>query len=75
MTQDMKKINRFMNKGTDKEDIKKLLDDRNMNWIVQMKNIMPETPTLFVVGAGHLPGKNGVLKLLENEGYTVEPIY
>lgn len=75
MTQNMKKINRFMHKGSDKEDIKKLLDDRNMNWIVQMKNIMPETPTLFVVGAGHLPGKNGVLKLLENEGYTVEPIY
>ena len=75
MTQNMKKINRFMHKGSDKEDIKKLLDDRNMNWIVQMKVIMPETPTMFVVGAGHLPGKNGVLKLLENEGYTVEPIY
>ena len=75
MTQDMKKINRFMHKSSDKEEIKKLLDDRNMNWIVQMKVIMPETPTMFVVGAGHLPGKNGVLKLLENEGYTVEPIY
>lgn len=75
MTQNMKKINRFMHKGSDKEDIKKMLDDRNMNWIVQMKVIMPETPTMFVVGAGHLPGKNGVLKLLENEGYTVEPIY
>ena len=75
MTQDMKKINRFMHKSSDKEGIKKLLDDRNMNWIVQMKVIMPETPTMFVVGAGHLPGKNGVLKLLENEGYTVEPIY
>lgn len=75
MTQNMKKINRFMHKGSDKEDIKKLLDDRNMNWIVQMKVIMPETPTMFVVGAGHLPGKNGVLQLLENEGYTVEPIY
>ena len=75
MTQDMKKINRFMHKGSDKEDIKKMLDDRNMNWIVQRKVIMPETPTMFVVGAGHLPGKNGVLKLLENEGYTVEPIY
>ena len=74
MTQDMKKINRFMHKSSDKEEIKKLLDDRNMNWIVQMKVIMPETPTMFVVGAGHLPGKNGVLSLLQKEGYTVEAV-
>lgn len=74
MTQDLKKINRFMHKDSDKEDLKEMLDDRNMNWIVQMKDIMPETPTMFVVGAGHLPGKNGVLSLLQKEGYTVEPV-
>ena len=75
MTQDLKKIDRLMRRGSDKEDLKKSLYDRNTNWIAQMKVIMPDTPTMFVVGAGHLPGKNGVLQLLENEGYTVEPIY
>ena len=49
-----------------------LLDDRNHNWIKLMPDIMAEKPTLFVVGAGHLCGEQGVLKLLEGLGYTVE---
>ena len=35
---------------------------------------MSEKPTLLVVGAGHLPGKRGVLELLKAEGYTVEAV-
>ena len=49
-----------------------LLDDRNHNWINMMPAMMAETPTLFAVGAGHLCGEQGVLKLLEGLGYTVE---
>lgn len=35
---------------------------------------MKDAPTLFVVGAGHLPGNNGVLNLLKQAGYSVEPM-
>ncbi len=49
-----------------------LLDNRNHNWIGMMPDMMAEKPTLFVVGAGHLCGDQGVLKLLEGLGYTVE---
>ncbi len=49
-----------------------LLDNRNHNWIGMMPDMMTEKPTLFVVGAGHLCGDQGVLKLLEGLGYTVE---
>ena len=49
-----------------------LLDDRNHNWIKMMPEMMAEQPTLFAVGAGHLCGEQGVLKLLEKSGYTVE---
>ena len=49
-----------------------LLDDRNHNWIKLMPDMMAEKPTLFAVGAGHLCGEQGVLKLLEGLGYTVE---
>ena len=49
-----------------------LLDNRNHNWIKMMPDMMTEKPTLFVVGAGHLCGDQGVLKLLEGLGYTVE---
>ena len=54
------------------EDEAALLDNRNHNWVTMMPDMMAEQPTLFVVGAGHLCGEQGVLKLLEGLGYTVE---
>ncbi|WP_336514791.1 TraB/GumN family protein [Pollutibacter soli] len=54
------------------EDI--LLVDRNRNWISIMEKAMKKEPTFFAVGAGHLPGKEGVIELLRKEGYTVRAI-
>ena len=54
------------------EEEEALIYGRNANWAKQMPGIMKQAPTLFVVGAGHLPGERGVLKLLEKQGYTVE---
>lgn len=51
-----------------------LVYGRNTDWIVKMPVIMEAKPTLFVVGAGHLPGDRGVLKLLQSAGYTVEGV-
>ena len=51
-----------------------LLDNRNHNWIKMMPDMMTEQPTLFVVDAAHLCGEQGVLKLLEELGYTVEGV-
>ena len=58
--------------GGSPEDEANLLDNRNHNWIKMMPDMMAEQPTLFAVGAGHLCGEQGVLKLLEGLGYTVE---
>ena len=49
-----------------------MLDNLNKAWVEKMPAIMTEAPTLFVVGAGHLPGDNGVLNLLKQQGYTIE---
>lgn len=54
------------------EEISTLIYGRNANWARQFPNIMKQSPTLFVVGAGHLPGPQGLLKLLQKQGYTVE---
>ena len=51
-----------------------LLGKRNRDWLTKMPAIMAAKSTLFHVGAGHLPGDNGVLKLLTNAGYTVEAV-
>ena len=56
------------------EEMAQLLYDRNHNWVGQMPDIMQAAPTLFVIGAGHLPGEQGLIKLLQGKGYTVEPL-
>ena len=54
------------------EDI--LLNNRNRNWIPVMVDKMAKRPVFFAVGAGHLAGDNGVIKLLRKEGYTLTPV-
>lgn len=51
-----------------------LIDKRNADWLTKMPAIMAQKPTLFAVGAAHLPGEKGVLHLLRQAGYTVEGI-
>jgi uncharacterized protein YbaP (TraB family) len=51
-----------------------LLVDRNKNWIAKIEEYSKSQPTFFGVGAAHLAGKDGVIKLLRKAGYTVEAI-
>lgn len=51
-----------------------LLAERNKNWIPVMEQQAKEKPTFFAVGAGHLGGSDGVIALLRQAGYTVEPV-
>lgn len=52
-----------------------LLNNRNKNWIDRITKIAKEKPTLFGVGAAHLGGENGVIKLLRKKGYKVIAVY
>lgn len=56
------------------EDNEKLLYGRNANWVKAMPGIMKEKATFFAVGAFHLCGERGVLKMLEAEGYKIEAV-
>ncbi len=51
-----------------------LLDNRNKNWVGQLKTIMKTDKVFVAVGAGHLVGKQGLIALLRKEGYTVKPL-
>lgn len=51
-----------------------LLNNRNKNWVNQLKTIMKINPVFVAVGAGHLVGKQGLIALLRKEGYKVEPL-
>ncbi len=52
-----------------------LLVDRNKQWIPRLQVLMSEGAAFIAVGAAHLPGDFGLIQLLRNEGYTVEPVY
>ena len=76
VAQDLKQLNNFLNNpafgmGENQEE---LLDIRNKNWLKQLQELMPKKSMFVAVGAGHLLGELGLIKLLQNAGYTVEPI-
>lgn len=51
-----------------------LLDDRNQKWIPKLKPLLEEGDVFIAVGALHLPGETGVLKLLKKEGFKVKSV-
>jgi uncharacterized protein YbaP (TraB family) len=51
-----------------------MLDNRNINWVNQLKSIMHENAVFIGVGAGHLCGDLGLIALLKKEGYTLKAI-
>jgi uncharacterized protein YbaP (TraB family) len=51
-----------------------LLYGRNRHWVEQMPSIMKGHCILFAVGAGHLPGEQGVINLLRKKGFKVTPM-
>lgn len=52
----------------------KMLDNRNKNWISKIEDHSKKQPTFYGVGAAHLAGENGVIKLLRKAGYTVKAV-
>lgn len=77
ITQDIEKVRQLMidpDLGLEPEDEAKMLTNRNVNWVNQLKTILPQKSVFVCVGAGHLPGENGVLNLLRQAGYTITPV-
>jgi|KBSMisStaDraftv2_1062788.scaffolds.fasta_scaffold03855_5 uncharacterized protein YbaP (TraB family) len=75
-TQDIEKLGEYVKKDDgglgNYEDI--LIYNRNRNWVEKLKKLMPEKSLTIAVGAGHLAGEKGVIKLLRKAGYTVRPV-
>ena len=60
--------------GESEEAMNTLIYNRNRAWAEKLVKMMPERACLVCVGAGHLPGEQGLLQLLRDRGYTVEPM-
>ena len=78
MHQDLDKLLAVMTDATmggdSDEEMESLIYSRNRDWVEKLVKMMPERACLVCVGAGHLPGAQGLLQLLRDKGYTVEPV-
>jgi uncharacterized protein len=62
------------NGGSMMESSEELLYQRNRNWVPKIRELVRKKRTLIAVGAGHLGGEEGVLRLLEKWGYKLTPV-
>jgi uncharacterized protein YbaP (TraB family) len=51
-----------------------MLTQRNNRWVEIIPTKVADAPTLIAVGAGHLIGEDGLIKLLRDKGYTLTPV-
>lgn len=74
--QDLVRMDSLMHKSDPgmEEYMDILLFDRNRRWVQDMPKLMSGQSLLFAVGAGHLPGDQGVINLLREKGYLVKPL-
>lgn len=56
------------------EEENALIYDRNAAWAKALPAIMSGKSTFLAVGAAHLPGERGLLRLLKDAGYEVTPV-
>jgi uncharacterized protein YbaP (TraB family) len=53
---------------------KNLLTDRNRKMSERIQAMIGERPAFIAIGAGHLPGKEGIINMLAEAGYKIEPV-
>ncbi len=73
-TGDSASLEKILNEETQKAPAiyKRLLTDRNRRWLPKIEEWLGgEKPTIVIVGAGHLVGKEGVVELLRAKGLKV----
>ena len=65
----------LLNENMDsEEELYFLLEKRNKSWLKRIEEIVTDKTAFIAVGAGHLGGDTGLLKLLKRDGYSVESL-
>ena len=63
------------NKGLIDKFFLRAIDKRNLTMLARMEERLQEGNAFIAVGALHLPGKKGLLMLLQGKGYQVASLY
>jgi len=76
LQQNVDEIYQFVHKNNEllPETSSLLLAERNRSWIPKIERFIAQNNTFIAVGAAHLGGEDGILRLLERKGYTLTPV-
>ncbi len=74
--QELAKLAALMTPRSEKEakSYYELLDKRNLKWEPKIIELINAKPSFIAVGAAHLYGEKGIVNLLREAGYIVEPL-
>lgn len=57
------------------EDLfKAMFEDRNIGMVKQIDSISHQKSAFYTIGFGHLPGTKGLINLLREKGFNVDPV-
>ena len=75
--QDLKGISKLLDDFEDEEYLNKdlLNDSRNLKMVEKIPDLIKNKSTLICVGTVHLCGEKGLIQLLKNKGYTLDPVF
>ncbi|MEX6688855.1 TraB/GumN family protein [Danxiaibacter flavus] len=73
-SQNIEGIDSFTNETSSEKQKDLILIHRNIKMARRMDSLANERSMFFAVGAAHLPGDSGVIQLLKDRGFNVEPV-
>ncbi len=76
IAQDLEKLEKLFadNQDYTQDEMDQLLKNRNQKWMAELPPMMQKQSLFIAVGAGHLFGKDGLIKGLKAMGYTLKPV-
>lgn len=74
LAQDLDRLETMIHIGDDEME-RKVFQNRNTKMALRMDSLSRIRSMFFTVGAAHLPGDSGVIRLLKEKGYSVEPVF
>src|SRR6202012_2216616 len=72
LKQDLTAIDSLFGNSSDKEEV---LVKRNRKMASRMDSLSGVRSMVFVVGVAHLPGEEGLISLLRQKGFDVQPVF
>lgn len=75
LNRDLASVDRMVNTSMQNEFRNLLLIKRNIKMALRIDSLSNVRSSFFAIGTAHLPGDSGVISLLKQKGYTVEPVF